>query len=59
MPNALIDQLKNNGRLIIPLGMSGFHQELMQVVKEGDAKIHTEYVLDVAFSPWLMMSMPI
>lgn len=49
IPRPLIDQLKENGRLVIPVG-EGF-QELILVTKEPGGNIHEEKLLRVRFVP--------
>lgn len=51
IPEALIEQLKPGGRMVIPVGLPYMHQELMLVTK--DAQEHTEVrsILGVAFVP--------
>jgi protein-L-isoaspartate(D-aspartate) O-methyltransferase len=51
IPTALIDQLKPDGRLVIPLGQPHSHQELMLVEKGPQGEIHTRDILGVAFVP--------
>lgn len=51
IPPPLIEQLKPNGRLVIPVGNKGFYQELMIVQKADDGKIVTKSVCGVAFVP--------
>jgi len=51
IPQALIDQLKTGGRLVIPVGQPYLHQELMVVEKKENGKIDTRDVLAVAFVP--------
>ena len=52
IPPALIEQLKEGGRMIIPVGSVGGVQELIRVVKKGD-RIKTEDVLPVRFVPMI------
>jgi protein-L-isoaspartate(D-aspartate) O-methyltransferase len=51
IPQALIDQLKTGGRLVIPVGQPYLHQELMVVKKKENGKIDTRDILSVAFVP--------
>ncbi|OQY26838.1 MAG: protein-L-isoaspartate O-methyltransferase [Candidatus Cloacimonetes bacterium 4572_55] len=49
IPQALIDQLKNGGRMIIPVG--SFWQELTLVMKDEEGNISQESILPVRFVP--------
>jgi protein-L-isoaspartate(D-aspartate) O-methyltransferase len=51
IPEALVEQLKPGGRLVIPLGLPFHHQELMVVEKKSSGKIAVHDVLAVAFVP--------
>lgn len=51
IPKPLIDQLAENGRLVIPVGSQGGVQELMLVVKK-NGKIQTSKLLPVRFVPF-------
>jgi protein-L-isoaspartate(D-aspartate) O-methyltransferase len=51
IPQPLVDQLKPQGRLVIPIGMPYSHQELMVAVKQASGKISVTDVLGVAFVP--------
>ncbi|MEN8763588.1 MAG: protein-L-isoaspartate(D-aspartate) O-methyltransferase [Thiogranum sp.] len=51
IPTALVDQLKPDGRLVIPLGQPHSYQELMLVEKGPRGEIHTRDILGVAFVP--------
>ena len=51
IPEPLIAQLKPGGKLVIPVGLSGMHQELMLLEKDLDDKIQVRSVLGVAFVP--------
>jgi protein-L-isoaspartate(D-aspartate) O-methyltransferase len=51
VPPALIAQLKPGGRLVIPVGMPYFHQELLLVEKDAEGKTSTQNILGVAFVP--------
>lgn len=50
IPGALIDQLKEGGRIIIPVGKTGSVQELVRGVKV-KGKLETQDVLPVRFVP--------
>jgi len=51
IPNALVEQLKPGGRLAIPVGLTGFHQELMLVEKDQNGETQVSSILGVAFVP--------
>ncbi len=51
IPEALVQQLKPGGRLVIPVGLPGFHQELMLVEKGENGETQVNSVLGVAFVP--------
>ena len=51
IPQALIEQLKPGGRLVIPVGLPYMPQELMLVEKDEQGEIHTRDILGVAFVP--------
>lgn len=51
IPQALIDQLKSGGRLVIPVGLPYSYQELMLVKKDMGGEIHVNDILGVAFVP--------
>ncbi len=51
IPQPLIDQLKEGGRLVIPVGLPYMHQELMDVEKKNNGEIETRDILAVAFVP--------
>jgi len=51
IPEALIEQLKPGGRLVIPVGMPYSHQELMLVEKDEQGDTHIKDILGVAFVP--------
>lgn len=54
MPQALIDQLKPGGRMLIPVGLSHMHQELMLVTKDQHEATSIKSILGVAFVPLVM-----
>jgi len=51
IPQALVDQLKPGGRLVIPVGLPYMPQELMLVEKDNRNEIHTQDILGVSFVP--------
>jgi protein-L-isoaspartate(D-aspartate) O-methyltransferase len=51
VPKPLIDQLKPNGIMLIPVGSRGFYQELMLVTKSQEGKVSTQRWGGVAFVP--------
>ena len=48
IPDALIDQLKTGGKMILPVGESDL-QELVRVIKKDDGRIDKEYLTLVRF----------
>jgi len=51
VPPALIEQLRPGGRLVIPVGSQGSHQELLVITKSSAGKTQTRRVLAVRFVP--------
>ena len=51
VPPALVEQLKPGGKLVIPVGAQGSHQELFVIMKSADGKTQTRRVLAVRFVP--------
>ncbi len=51
IPQPLLEQLKPDARLVIPVGLPYSHQELMLVEKDSSGAMHTRDVLAVAFVP--------
>ncbi len=51
IPDELVEQLKEGGRLVIPLTIYGYHQELLRLIKDEQGNIHRESILGVAFVP--------
>jgi protein-L-isoaspartate(D-aspartate) O-methyltransferase len=51
IPQALIEQLKPGGRLVIPVGQPYGFQELMLVKKDDQGEIHVNDILGVSFVP--------
>ena len=51
VPDALIEQLKPGGRLVVPLGQAHSHQDLVVVDKDREGRIRTEKLISVAFVP--------
>jgi protein-L-isoaspartate(D-aspartate) O-methyltransferase len=52
IPNALLDQLKSNGRLVMPISRDGT-QDLVVATKADDGSIRVRNVLPVAFVPFV------
>ncbi|NLG89524.1 MAG: protein-L-isoaspartate(D-aspartate) O-methyltransferase [Clostridiaceae bacterium] len=48
IPDALIDQLKTGGKMVLPVGESGV-QELVRIIKKDDGRIEKEYLTLVRF----------
>jgi len=51
IPQALIEQLKPGGRLVIPVGEPGGAQDLLLIVKTAEGKLERKSVLPVRFVP--------
>ncbi len=51
VPPALLEQLKPDGRMVIPIGLPCSHQELMLVTRGQQGKTDTRNILGVAFVP--------
>jgi protein-L-isoaspartate(D-aspartate) O-methyltransferase len=51
IPKPLIEQLKPNGIMLIPVGSASLFQSLMKITKEADGKIKEENLGGVAFVP--------
>lgn len=58
VPEALIDQLKPGGRLVLPVGLPYMHQELMLVTRDEQGEIGTREILGVSFVPLVGDSAP-
>lgn len=52
IPPSLIDQLKDGGRLILPLGSTAYYQTLTLIYKRGD-ELTSEYITSVLFVPMI------
>lgn len=52
VPQALVDQLSPNGRMVIPIGGKGETQMLTLITKDQKGHIHEEPLLPVAFVPF-------
>ncbi|MBV1914775.1 MAG: hypothetical protein KUG72_05275 [Pseudomonadales bacterium] len=53
IPEPLIDQLKPNGRMVIPIGDQWGVQELTLVTKDSNGSIKTSNILGVSFVPFI------
>jgi protein-L-isoaspartate(D-aspartate) O-methyltransferase len=51
IPPALLEQLKPGGRMMIPIGLPGMHQQLMLITKDQTGVTHTSSLLGVDFVP--------
>ena len=51
VPQALVDQLKPGGRMVIPVGASFEAQQLLLIVKHADGTVERRNVLPVRFVP--------
>ena len=51
VPQALVDQLKPGGRMVIPVGASFEAQELLVIEKQADGSVERKSVLPVRFVP--------
>ena len=58
IPEALIEQLKPGGVLVIPVGLPYSHQELMLVEKDLQGDTQVKNILGVAFVPLVGDSIP-
>jgi protein-L-isoaspartate(D-aspartate) O-methyltransferase len=52
IPQALLDQLRPGGRLVIPVGPAGRSQELVLAVKQPDGSVTRRRIVPVAFVPF-------
>jgi protein-L-isoaspartate(D-aspartate) O-methyltransferase len=53
-PTALISQLAQPGILIVPIGRTGFAQDLMQFVKDANGKMSQKSLMAVQYVPLVM-----
>ena len=51
IPQALVDQLKPGGRMVIPVGLPYMSQVLMLVTKDAQGETSVKSILDVVFVP--------
>jgi len=51
VPQNLLDQLKNGGRMLIPMGRPSMPQQLYLITRDKDGNTQTKFILDVAFVP--------
>jgi protein-L-isoaspartate(D-aspartate) O-methyltransferase len=51
VPEALVEQLKPGGRLVIPVGEAGGAQDLLLIVKTVEGKLERKSILPVRFVP--------
>jgi protein-L-isoaspartate(D-aspartate) O-methyltransferase len=51
VPQALVEQLKPGGSLVIPVGLSHFAQQLRRISKDRDGNVETRNLLPVVFVP--------
>ena len=51
IPQALVDQLKPGGRLVIPVGPDAMGQDLLLVEKDAAEQVHERRLFSVAFVP--------
>jgi len=51
VPEALVEQLKPGGRLVIPVGEPGGAQDLLLIVKTAQGKLERKSILPVRFVP--------
>jgi protein-L-isoaspartate(D-aspartate) O-methyltransferase len=51
IPEELVDQLKTDGILLIPVGGANFYQQLIRIRKKADGKLSRENLGGVAFVP--------
>lgn len=55
VPQPLVEQLKNGGRMVIPLENSKNYQELVVVTKQSAEQLHHKSILPVHFVPFQML----
>jgi protein-L-isoaspartate(D-aspartate) O-methyltransferase len=53
VPRPLLAQLAPGGRLVIPLGASAFHQDLVVIEKAADGSLRERTIMPVAFVPFV------
>jgi protein-L-isoaspartate(D-aspartate) O-methyltransferase len=53
IPQPLIDQLKPDGKIVIPVGEEGYVQDLMFVTKKADGSLERKSMIPVRFVPLL------
>jgi protein-L-isoaspartate(D-aspartate) O-methyltransferase len=51
VPEPLLQQLRPNGRMVIPVGYPSRHQVLRLIEKDGQSQLSSRDILDVAFVP--------
>ena len=51
IPGKLRKQLAAGGRMVVPIGEEGMHQDLLLLEKDADGKAHKHLVLPVSFVP--------
>jgi len=51
VPKPLVDQLKENGVMLVPVGSPTLFQNLLKITKQADGKISEENLGGVAFVP--------
>ena len=51
IPPALVQQLKPGGRMVIPIGLAYYPQQLMLLTKDAEGETRVDEVLGVAFVP--------
>ena len=54
IPDALVQQLKPGGRMVIPVGQPHLYQELKLLTRDEQGKTHTKTILGVAFVPLIL-----
>jgi len=51
VPEALVEQLKVGGRMVIPVGAAGGAQDLLLIVKTAEGRVEQKSILPVRFVP--------
>lgn len=51
IPEVLVNQLKAGGKLVIPVGLTGMHQDLLLLEKDDNGETTVQNILAVAFVP--------